>query len=246
MNRKHQTSPPAGAKGHAVTPTITQQLHQNMLAASATAAALAAAATATTTPVNSSLSPCLPFSTGAPGASSFAYSPQSHYPMTTGLPNNMGFPVMYARQNSSQKAKKGAKEFFQGRSPRSGKWLAAEEAYADLLIEMFDKGMMLDCVTGSTLRAYLAQKLHCNPMRISKKFAGKGIGKKVFSCRISVRKGGPSDFEEERKTLQEKVEKARTAFYDSIHCQAVSFARYCCREKDAMQGLTDTLYLLVA
>jgi hypothetical protein len=132
---------------------------------------------------------------------------------------------MYARQNASQK-QKGAKEFLQGRSPRSGKWLAVEEAYADLLIEMFDKGMMLDCVTGSTLRAYLAQKLHCNPMRISKKYAGKGIGKKVFSCRIDVRKGGPSDFEDERKTLQEKVEKARTAFYDGIRCDAVSLARY--------------------
>jgi hypothetical protein len=33
---------------------------------------------------------------------------------------------------------------------------------------------------GMTLRSYLSRKLFCSPMRISKKFAGKGIGKRVY------------------------------------------------------------------
>jgi len=36
---------------------------------------------------------------------------------------------------------------------------------------------------GTTLRSYLSRKLFCSPMRISKKFAGKGIGKRVYMSR---------------------------------------------------------------
>jgi len=36
---------------------------------------------------------------------------------------------------------------------------------------------------GMTLRSYLSRKLFCSPMRISKKFAGKGIGKRVYMSR---------------------------------------------------------------
>lgn len=63
---------------------------------------------------------------------------------------------------------------------RSGKWFPEEESYAMILIEAFEQGAATDCTNGSTLRSYLAQKLHCAPMRISKKFAGKGIGKMVY------------------------------------------------------------------
>ena len=69
---------------------------------------------------------------------------------------------------------------FQNRKLRSGKWLPEEEEYADALIQLFEQGHLTDCENGTTLRAYLSGKLHCAPMRISKKYAGTGIGKLVF------------------------------------------------------------------
>jgi len=72
---------------------------------------------------------------------------------------------------------------------RRGKWTASEEAYTVLLIDCFDKGIA-DCENGMTLRTYLSRKLHCSPMRISKKYAGKGIGKKVFLSRLHGDSGG--------------------------------------------------------
>jgi hypothetical protein len=68
---------------------------------------------------------------------------------------------------------------------RAGKWTAEEEEYAAILIELFDKGQVLHEKNGVTLRSFLSRKLFCAPMRISKKFAGKGIGKKVFSSRLN-------------------------------------------------------------
>ena len=62
--------------------------------------------------------------------------------------------------------------------------LQEEERFANALIEEFEKGTILDCENGCTLRAYLSRKLHCAPMRISKKYAGKSIGKHVFLSRI--------------------------------------------------------------
>lgn len=86
---------------------------------------------------------------------------------------------------------------------RSGKWTAEEEHYANILIELFEEGRVdefedndinnkndkseeekhppiFKITNGMTLRAYLSRKLFCSPMRISKKFAGKGIGKLVY------------------------------------------------------------------
>lgn len=67
--------------------------------------------------------------------------------------------------------------------PRSGKWNPEEELYANRLIQEFESGTLVDCEEGSTLRSYLAKKLNCAPMRISKKFAGLCIGKHVFARR---------------------------------------------------------------
>ena len=61
--------------------------------------------------------------------------------------------------------------------PRSGKWTLEEESFAKQLIVNFETGLLKDCSDGCTLRAYLAKKLNCAPMRISKKFAGQCIGK---------------------------------------------------------------------
>jgi hypothetical protein len=67
---------------------------------------------------------------------------------------------------------------------RSGKWLPAEENYALLLVALFERGMIRDCIDGTTtLRMYLSQKLHCAPMRISKKFARRGIGKLIYTSK---------------------------------------------------------------
>ena len=54
---------------------------------------------------------------------------------------------------------------------RRGKWTPEEEAYAARLIRDFDAGL-LPLENGATLRVYLAEKLNCDPMRISKKFTG--------------------------------------------------------------------------
>ena len=62
-------------------------------------------------------------------------------------------------------------------SERAGKWSAEEENLANHLISDFEDGSLDDCENGTTLRSYLARKLNCAPMRISKKFAGRCIGK---------------------------------------------------------------------
>mmetsp|Transcript_14432 Transcript_14432/g.21421 ORF Transcript_14432/g.21421 Transcript_14432/m.21421 type:complete len:315 (-) Transcript_14432:172-1116(-) len=64
---------------------------------------------------------------------------------------------------------------------RKGKWTAEEEAYTSRIIHDFQHGF-LNIPEGTTLRSYLSEKLYCDPMRITKKFAGGAcIGKKVFS-----------------------------------------------------------------
>lgn len=74
---------------------------------------------------------------------------------------------------------------FKGKKLRSGKWLPEEEAYSKILIEMFEAGHFADLENGITLRMFLSRKLHCAPMRISKKFAGKGIGKNIYRRQLS-------------------------------------------------------------
>eukprot|EP00607_Mallomonas_marina_P004347 CAMPEP_0182432490 /NCGR_PEP_ID=MMETSP1167-20130531/56803_1 /TAXON_ID=2988 /ORGANISM="Mallomonas Sp, Strain CCMP3275" /LENGTH=169 /DNA_ID=CAMNT_0024620075 /DNA_START=1 /DNA_END=506 /DNA_ORIENTATION=+ len=55
---------------------------------------------------------------------------------------------------------------------RTGKWTPEEEAYAKKMINLYCNGLLiLEPSDGRTLRTYLARKLDCNPMRISKKFS---------------------------------------------------------------------------
>lgn len=68
---------------------------------------------------------------------------------------------------------------------RSGKWTNEEESFANQLVLEFERGTLEDCDEGCTLRAYMARKLNCAPMRISKKFAGRCIGKLVFNKKTS-------------------------------------------------------------
>jgi len=71
---------------------------------------------------------------------------------------------------------------------RSGKWSPEEEGFANQLVYEFERGTLVDCDDGCTLRSYLARKLNCAPMRISKKFAGRCIGKvkSRYSCLLVI------------------------------------------------------------
>ena len=102
-----------------------------------------------------------------------------------------------------------------------GKWTAEEEAYAAVLIQHFRNGVLPDCEDGTTLRSYLAEKLECIPMRISKKFAGIKIGKEIY------RRGRPTaevayqleynrdlfiqSTSKKRKRIKRKMQKAAAA-----------------------------------
>ena len=68
---------------------------------------------------------------------------------------------------------------------RRGKWTMEEQAYAHRLIRDFEAGL-LPLENGATLRAFLSKKLNCDPMRISKKFAGSKCLGKVGASRIRV------------------------------------------------------------
>ena len=50
---------------------------------------------------------------------------------------------------------------------RTGQWTAAEIAFANQVIAYFHLGTLPTCENGATLRALLAELLHCSPMRIS-------------------------------------------------------------------------------
>jgi hypothetical protein len=56
-----------------------------------------------------------------------------------------------------------------------------EEAYSTAVIRHFRSGL-LRIEDGMTLRGYLAEKLNCDPMRITKKYAGAAcLGKRTFA-----------------------------------------------------------------
>ena len=55
-----------------------------------------------------------------------------------------------------------------------------EEEYTSRIIHHFRAGL-LTLPEGMTLRSYLASKLSCDPMRITKKFAGAScLGKRIY------------------------------------------------------------------
>ena len=65
---------------------------------------------------------------------------------------------------------------------RRGKWTLEEQNFSEVLIQAFLAGLVPDCADGTTLRAFLSRRLHCEPMRISKKFQGTQLGNySVFS-----------------------------------------------------------------
>eukprot|EP00616_Rhizochromulina_sp_CCMP1243_P009266 CAMPEP_0118970552 /NCGR_PEP_ID=MMETSP1173-20130426/7423_1 /TAXON_ID=1034831 /ORGANISM="Rhizochromulina marina cf, Strain CCMP1243" /LENGTH=411 /DNA_ID=CAMNT_0006919927 /DNA_START=301 /DNA_END=1536 /DNA_ORIENTATION=+ len=97
---------------------------------------------------------------------------------------------------------------------RRGKWTTEEQTYADRLIRDFEAGI-LPLENGATLRAYLSKKLNCDPMRISKKFAGsRCLGKQIFLKR-------PTEDTDQMKQEDEVLRKLEESFLQSI-CTAAS------------------------
>jgi len=89
--------------------------------------------------------------------------------------------------------------FFETLPLRKGKWTKEEEIYCERLIAYFNRGA-LNLPEGTMLRAYLSKKLHCDPMRISKKFIGPlAIGKKEYRMQTS----STEEIEYARHQLQE-------------------------------------------
>ena len=97
---------------------------------------------------------------------------------------------------------------------RKGKWTPEEEEYAQAIISMFNRGL-LPIPVGTTLRCYLSEKLNCDPMRITKKFAGAScIGKQVFTpaseFKTSVNQGEQKRLEQELHVLQDAFQRRLT------------------------------------
>eukprot|EP01038_Epipyxis_sp_PR26KG_P008089 gene8089-10958_t len=87
-------------------------------------------------------------------------------------------------------------------SLRKGKWTIEEENYANKIIYLFNHGL-LAIGSGTTLRSYLSEKLNCDPMRITKKFAGAAcIGKQVFQPSSTATSDEISEHESELKKLE--------------------------------------------
>eukprot|EP00816_Leptocylindrus_hargravesii_P012336 CAMPEP_0196808182 /NCGR_PEP_ID=MMETSP1362-20130617/8171_1 /TAXON_ID=163516 /ORGANISM="Leptocylindrus danicus, Strain CCMP1856" /LENGTH=546 /DNA_ID=CAMNT_0042182417 /DNA_START=279 /DNA_END=1919 /DNA_ORIENTATION=+ len=89
---------------------------------------------------------------------------------------------------------------------RRGKWTLEEEAYVARVIRDFNSGH-LAAPAGTTLRTYLSEKLHCDPMRITKKFTGDAcIGKRVFhpAVRTAANAATIDQAQAELETLEKK------------------------------------------
>ena len=168
-NIVHQ-APPGG--------TSTPVDYITMQEALSTAAALAAASTTTVPSSSLQQQARIPPAPIAPIAARSAQvllannNNNTMLPTVTPCTTQQAFPyVSYATQPSQLLIFPAPGPFDQLKL-RRGKWTSEEEAYAELLIVEFEKGTVEGCENGCTLRSFLSKKLHCAPMRISKKYAG--------------------------------------------------------------------------
>lgn len=65
---------------------------------------------------------------------------------------------------------------------RKGKWSADEHKYANVMMKQFQLGA-LPLVDGLHLRGFIAHLLQCDPLRVTKKYAGQAIGKQNYCHR---------------------------------------------------------------
>jgi hypothetical protein len=63
---------------------------------------------------------------------------------------------------------------------RKGKWSIDEHKYANMMMKQFQLGA-LPLLDGLHLRVFIANLLQCDPLRVTKKYAGQAIGKQNFS-----------------------------------------------------------------
>jgi len=110
----------------------------------------------------------------------------SAFTMPVPQPQHLRYNSIHTYQHFRRPAQEEKPLVFQKMPLRRGKWMPDEERYAKSLIDAFEKGIINGCENGCTLRAYLSRKLHCQPMRISKKYAGKSIGKQVYMSRLNA------------------------------------------------------------
>ena len=144
-----------------------------------------------------------------------------HQPINTGIPLHLPAlgapgaipPGSFHQLAAAIKASE-VPPVFRDKPQRSGKWTREEEEYAELLIDLFEKGHINE-KNGCTLRSFLSRKLHCAPMRISKKYAGKGIGKMVFLSKCNFRGMGDGIGSPAYHANMQRLRQAESTFYKS-------------------------------
>lgn len=103
----------------------------------------------------------------------------------TAAPSSSNSAATGTGTESDTSAKGGRKEKRSTKSKcppglRSGKWTPEEEAFTNMLIHYFKRGL-LHVEDGTSLRWYLAKRLNCEAMRVTKKLKGNSsIGKQIF------------------------------------------------------------------
>ncbi|OQR90456.1 hypothetical protein ACHHYP_05501 [Achlya hypogyna] len=117
---------------------------------------------------------------------------------------------------------------------RMGKWFPEEEQYALALIECFILGAFADLATGTSLRSFLADKLQCPPMRISKKFSGEGHHLNFAGVSIPKKLG-------QKRYLRHAVDAVGAAKLDSLHDLKAAFLRAVAEEKQLDLAVKDKL-----
>ncbi|TMW63617.1 hypothetical protein Poli38472_002558 [Pythium oligandrum] len=106
---------------------------------------------------------------------------------------------------------------------RIGKWTFQEEQYALALVKLFLAGV-LAVPAGTSLRSFLAKKLHCPPMRISTKLATLKLGGDSVPRRIGLKRffpGRPVSITR-RQHLAEELRVLERDFLWSIRSDSVS------------------------
>lgn len=104
---------------------------------------------------------------------------------------------------------------------RRGKWTKAEEEFAAATIQYFCSGL-LNLQFGTLLRGFLAQQLHCHPMRISKKllpgttFCGVEISRKLGRRAYSPRWCDSPEATQQKLDAETHLSALRMAFLTSL------------------------------
>lgn len=135
------------------------------------------------------------------------------FPLATRMHEEPNFVL--TSQALIEAAGEGADTLLSDGKMRRGKWTKEEEGYANNIIRDFQDGIINNAEIGITLRSLLADKLLCDPMRISKKFAGKAcVGKQIYGV------GNRSKFTgTEIAERREVLEKSRLVFFEKVRNQ---------------------------